>query len=405
MKFNPAFALLLLAALTACGLLPVGAPSSSSPFPAAGMPVIVTPTPPPPTATPVVILPSDTPTRAPISPVVVPRPQILSFQMTDPLNGWAIGEGQLLRTGDGGLTWYDVSPAAAAQTALNVTGRFFLNADVAWALVPGADNAQGILYHTADGGLTWRSASVPFGSGRLHFLNGQRGVCLTSLGAAAGSEAVALYQTSDGGSTWTRVYTNAPDDPAASGSLPFSGQKSGVAFLDAARGWIGGSMPAQGNTYLYATQDGGVTWTQQPLALPAGFETAMTEVHPPAFFTPFDGVLPVRLLTEPPSFVFYVTRDGGATWTATFPLNMDARYSMANLLDLFLWDGGPWLYVSRNTGLTWDRVATNVSLTETLAQFQFADARTGWALTRAADGHAALYKTVDGGATWSAIIP
>jgi photosystem II stability/assembly factor-like uncharacterized protein len=399
--------LLILAALTACApftdfllKMPVaGTPSA--------MPDIVTSTPLP-TSTPLVQVPADTsmpPTNTPLNPAIVPDPQFSSFHMTDATNGWAVGEKYLLRTADGGLTWLNVTPPSLAELGANVTGSHFLNASTAWLILLQADPMLVDLYHTTDGGLTWTTNPIPFDGGDMQFLDAQHGFVLTSLGAAADSQAVSIHQTSDGGLTWTRVFTNAPTDPAASDSLPFSGQKSGITFLDAAHGWVGGSIPMQSYLYLYTTLDGGLTWGKQDPPLPNGFESAMTEVDAPVFFTALDGVLPVRLLAEPSSFIFYVTHDAGLTWTPTFPLNVTAQYWMANLLDLFLWNGGPDLFVSHDTGLTWDRVETGINVVDSLVHYEFADALTGWMLTRDASGHTMFWKTTDGGAAWTVVIP
>jgi photosystem II stability/assembly factor-like uncharacterized protein len=131
----------------------------------------------------------------------------------------------------------------------------------------------------------------------------------------------------------------------------------------------------------------------------------MTEVNAPVFFTPLDGVLPVRLLAEPASFVFYVTHDGGLTWMATFPLNFSGRYALSSLLDLWLWDGGASMYVSHNSGLTWDRITTNVDVGASLLHFQFVDVNNGWMLTSDDSAHRAFYRTTDGGVTWNVLIP
>jgi len=400
--------LLLVLALSACGnlfqvtLLPPGSVTSS------GTPAVITSTPPLPTSTPVIIPPTDTPVltnNTPISLTVVPAPQISYFHMTDFTNGWAVGETYILHTADGGLTWYEITPPGVTGIGAIVSGSSFLNANTAWLAVVGATPTQATLYHTIDGGLTWTNGFVPFDGGYMQFLDGQRGFVLTSLGAAAGSQAVAIYQTADGGLTWKQVYVNDPNAGEAANSLPFSGQKSGMTFLDGAHGWIGGNIPMPAYIYLYATQDGGATWVKQDLALPSGFESAMTEVKAPVFFTPLDGVLPVRLLAEPSSFVFYVTHDGGLTWTATFPLNFTGHTWMASLLDLWLWDGGPSLYVSHDSGLTWSRVTTNVNVVETLWQFEFVDVNTGWMLTGDSTGYHSFYKTTDGGANWDVLIP
>jgi photosystem II stability/assembly factor-like uncharacterized protein len=404
MKLKLSLSILLVTLLTACGSIWQVNPLPVTPVGPSSTPDIVTATPLLPTSTPVIVPPSETPIApTPVS-LVVPNPQIKYFRMTDPLNGWAIGEIYILHTTDGGLTWYNVTPAGLAAGELSAQ-TFFSNANVGWVDIPSADYATSTLYHTTNGGLSWTSYSLAFPVGIMQFLDASSGVMLVPLGAGAGSEAVSVFRTSDSGATWTQVYTNNPNLPGAGDTLPLSGTKNGITFLDALHGWVGGQQPMPGFFYLYATQDGGATWEQQALPLPTGFETAMTEVDAPIFFTAQDGILPVHLLAEPSSSVYYVTHDAGLTWTATFPLNINARFNASSLLDLFLWDGGPNLYVSHNTGLTWSSVATNVNVTDTLGLYQFADTTNGWMLTSDATGHTTFYRTTDGGATWTVIIP
>ena len=50
-----------------------------------------------------------------------------------------------------------------------------------------------------------------------------------------------LFQTSDGGATWLSVYNNDPTRPDSSNSLPLSGIKNGMTFLDANTGWVTGT--------------------------------------------------------------------------------------------------------------------------------------------------------------------
>jgi photosystem II stability/assembly factor-like uncharacterized protein len=301
--------------------------------------------------------------------------------------------------------WYNVTPAGLTELGANVSGKYFMNASTAWLVITGADPMQAQMYRTVDGGLTWTTSLIPFDGGAMQFLDASNGVILVPLGAAAGSEAVAIYKTADSGATWTQVYTNDPNLPGAGTSLPLAGTKNGITFLDAMHGWVGGQEPMPGFFYLFATQDGGTTWVQQTVTMPKGFETAMTEVEPPIFFTAQDGVLPVHLLAEPQSSVYYVTHDAGLTWTVTYPLNVRAHLSTSSLLDVYMWDGGPNLYVSHDTGLTWNAVATNVNVTDTFSAFQFSDVNNGWLLTSDATGHTSFYKSTDGGATWTVIIP
>jgi photosystem II stability/assembly factor-like uncharacterized protein len=299
----------------------------------------------------------------------------------------------------------DATPQGVTTLFSTLTGASFLDASHAWIMVSGAQAGEGVLYRTTDGGLTWASSPVPFPGGTLQIRDGLNGHVLVDQGYAAGSQAVAIYETTDGGITWGRAYTNAPQEPGASDSLPFTGQKSGITFVDSLRGWASGHVPMEGSIYLYSTQDGGITWTKQDPLMPDNFPTAMTEAYPPHFFGAQEGILPVRLLAGIPSFVFYVTHDAGSTWTPTFALNFSGGYSVASLLDLFLWDGGTRLYVSHDSGLTWGSVSTNVNVQDTLVHFEFVDARNGWALTRDAAGHASLLRSVDGGVMWTALIP
>jgi photosystem II stability/assembly factor-like uncharacterized protein len=407
MKLKLTLSILLITLLTACGSIWQVNPVPSTPVGPSSTPNIVTVAPLPPTSTPVIVPPSETPialTDTPVAIMVVPNPQIKYFHMTDPLNGWAVGETYILHTADGGLTWYNVTPPTLTSAGFSAQ-TFFANANLGWVAVPSADFLTSTLYHTTDGGYNWTSVPLAFRAGMMQFLGASNGVMLVPLGAGAGSEAVSVYKTADGGTTWTQVYTNDPNLPGAGSSLPLGGMKSGITFLDASRGWVSGNEPAPSFFYLFATQDGGATWTQQTVTLPTGFETAMTEVEAPIFFTAQDGVLPVRLLAEPQSSVYYVSHDAGLTWTATYPLNVRANFSVSSLLDVYLWDGGAKLYISHDTGLTWSAVTTNVNVTDTFSAFQFADTTNGWMLTSDGTGHTTFYKTTDGGATWTLIIP
>ena len=399
----PLAGLLLLALiLSACGPLwqvnplPLGTATASL------APNVVSPTV---TSTP--LLPTETPippAETPAALLVVASPAITSIDMLDDMDGWAIGEAYVLRTMDGGATWLNTTPAGLTSVGFSATS-FFMNATTAWLVLPSADYTNGTLYHTADGGMTWTSSSVPFSGGSLQFLDAQSGWMLAALGAGAGSEAVAVFQSTDSGATWSRVYINDPNVAGSSDSLPLSGQKSGMTFLDATHGWVTGSVPKDGYVYLFSTQDGGHSWAHQDASLPAGFETAMTSADAPRFFTSTDGIFHLGMYAALSATVFYLTQDGGATWTPTFPVNMLGRYAIANLQDVWVWDGGPVMLVSHDSGTTWNLVNTNINVTDMLMQLDFVTATTGWALTGDASSHYSLYKTTDGGATWMVLIP
>lgn len=399
MKRLAVFMLLLVLALTACTqpATPTAAPATDTPLPPTATPVPPTETPVPPTETPI------PPTETPLALTEALPFNILSLHFVDAMHGWLVDEAYLLRTEDGGHTWYNVWPG---ELGLGYgVSSFFLDANQAWILMPGDEGRSGTLYHTADGGLTWQSYPAPFAQADFQFLDANRAFALVDLGAGAGSMAVALYRSQDGGQTWTRVFTNDPNLADANDSLPLSGIKFGFAFRDDQTGWVSGTIYADGEVYLYKTTDGGQTWSQQTLDLPPAFANAQVVVDAPVFFDAEHGLLPVSLVTASPAQVIYRTADGGETWQAGFPLNVSASVDLAPPNLAFMWDGGDKLYVSEDGGEIWTSTATNVNLAGDLVFFEFSDAAHGWAVTSDENGQQKLYATEDGGAVWNILWP
>jgi photosystem II stability/assembly factor-like uncharacterized protein len=125
--------------------------------------------------------------------------------------------------------------------------------------------------------------------------------------------------------------------------------------------------------------------------------------QPPVFFDPKTGLLPTMAGSEGSATLFLKTQDSGATWTPGAPVAGSGHYSIASLNDVFVWFGGE-LSVSHDSGQTWTNLTPIPDLSANLTQFQFVDAQTGWAITSDANGRTSLYKTTDGGQTWSAQI-
>lgn len=379
------FTIILLSAcsIPAAGPTPTTAPATTA-VPTLAQP---TPTQPAPTAVPSPSLPA------------VANAVLRSFEMVDYQNGWAASETMVLRSSDGGVTWRNATPKDAPA----ILGAAFqvkaVSPLAAWVLIPdAADYKKGTLFRTADGGQTWQANEVPFGGGWIQFQDDKKyAVLMADRGVAAGSQAVDLYQTSDGGATWMLVYHVDPENPADQG-ITFGGDKSGVAFLDSTRGWITGFIPMDGATYLYATQDGGKTWKQVQLGLPAGWQQAQIDTKPPVFFGSKEGILTLQASTNVGQMVFYVTHDGGDTWQPTTPLKASGMVSIPTANDIIVWNGGTLQY-SPDAGQTWQERTPNVDLSQSLIAVQFADSKTGWALSQDANS-TRLYCTTDGGLTW-----
>lgn len=356
-----------------------------------------------PPATPT-LSPTVTPTGTPpagMPGTVVPSPLIRRLHMIDALNGWAISDSHVLRTIDGGVTWYNV----AMPGMTSIGGGFFQSINKGWVIAATAEAGTSALFRTNDGGFTWVRNDVPFTGGYLQFMDDTHGVVLQILDSAMNKQSVALYQTVDGGATWTRNYINDPTISGSSNSLPLSGHKNGMTFRDPLTGWVGGDIPMNGFTYLYKTTDGGITWAQQVLALPPGYESAFVTIEAPIFFSANDAILPVWMSTNTGRDVFvYVTRDGGGTWTRS-PGAAARGWStdFVSMNDGFSWSLNGFFQTTHDSGATWSQVTSNVNFGDDLPQIDFVSPTTGWARQNPVNGSTPLYRTNDGGATWTLV--
>ena len=347
------------------------------------------------------------PARTPTLPVtpgpLVESPTIRKVYMIDARNGWALGDTYLMRTLDGGNRWFNVSPNGLTLNGIGASG-YFLTANSGWLLTSLANNDIGTLFRTSDGGRTWTAYDVPFSNGQVQFLSANTGFVMTSLGAGMSKEAVAIYQTTNGGVTWTRKYINDPNAPGAGTTLPLGGQKSGMAFRDIWRGWIGGNYPSAGYVYLFVTNNSGSTWKQVLLPLPAGYSNAFVSIKAPIYFGAFNAILPVSLINGTDSDLYiYVTNDAGYKWVTTgFVRNGELPYTdFVTLNNGFVWDWSGKFHVTRNAGVTWSEITPNVDFTLHLRQIDFVSTTTGWALEIYDNGSSSLYQTTDAGRTWN----
>jgi photosystem II stability/assembly factor-like uncharacterized protein len=346
---------------------------------------------------------------------VLTSPALARIDFQDENNGWGIAvnsSGYVLRTVDGGATWLNATPLGIGTIGFS-TNLTVLNANTAWVLVPAPDFFSGTLYRTGDGGATWNSNPVPFGGAFLQFLDASIGRALVDRGARAGSEAVELFQTSDGGVTWVSVFHNDPSQPGSSDSLPLSGIKNGMTFLDANTGWVTGYIPVDGNVYLYLTHDGGISWSQQSVPLPAGYAAYQYMPRAPVFFGN-DGYLPLIVyMPGTTNFTFYITHDGGLTWSGDLAdpskVIKPGLPALADALHIWSWNGGTHLDFTTDGAQTWEDTIATLDLSGRLSQLEFVPGPTGhfigWALTRVDDaGYSQLYRTT-GDYNWMLLIP
>jgi photosystem II stability/assembly factor-like uncharacterized protein len=349
----------------------------------------------------------DTPVPPALDAPPVESPALIDIQFFNELEGWGLTETSIVRTNDGGVTWYNVTPPDLVEVGSTVQ-TFFLDKEHAWVQKPDFNNFpnNGLLYHTTDGGLNWSISSTPFSGGDLSFVDNNRGWMLADLGVGAGSNAVAVFQTNDAGATWTQTYTNDPNLPEASDSLPLGGIKSDLVPLNMQTAWVGGVVYSPGTVYLYRTDDAGHTWTPVTLELPDGAENFELGVDRDQmqFVSSQDGFLVVRMSGDSTQTAVYVTSNGGDTWTLTPTLIPEAGQSNFISVDEAIIYNGEQFYVTRDAARTWATVTPNIVFGDSFAAMDFVNLESGWIITVAEDQRA-LYRTQDGGASWLPVTP
>lgn len=348
----------------------------------------------------------DTPSPAEIMAPLVESPALVSIQFLNELDGWSVTESQIVRTNDGGITWYNVTPPEVTETGYSVD-TFILDTNHAWVQLP--DNANfpngGFLYRTSDGGMTWISNEVPFSRGDLKFLDPNNGWVMAELGIAAGSMGVSVYQTTDGGATWDQKYTNDPNLSGAGESLPLGGLKNGLTPLNMQSAWVYGLIYAPATVYLYRSDDAGENWKALTLPLPAGAENAELSVEKIELIAPNFGFLTLRVTSENTNLAVYTSDDSGDTWLllpTLIPNGGSADFLSANEAVIY---NGEQFYVTRDAARTWTIIPPDIKFGETFAGMDFVNALSGWVITLDPTNNGrSLYRTSDGGATWLPVV-
>lgn len=343
----------------------------------------------------------ETPLPAAIEAPIVEAPSIVNIEMLDEVFGWAVTEQKIIRTNDGGVVWYDVTPPGLTDAGYLVFADF-LDTENAWVQFPDMNRYPngGTLYHTRDGGLTWVQFDTPFSGGSLHFVDANTGWMLADLGVGAGSMAVSVFKTSDGGASWERAYTNDPNIEGAGDSLPLGGIKNFILPLNENTAWVGGVIYASGEVYLYRSVDGGKTWGSVQVALPEGSAQSELSVLAIQFLTEADGLLAVRKMAETPELLVYRTADGGNSWE-----ELDVEFNGFGILETpsaqeLVFYAGDQFYVTDDAGATVQQVTPELPFGSSIVDMSFVNSQTGWVIYADPSGEWILYKTTDSGATW-----
>jgi photosystem II stability/assembly factor-like uncharacterized protein len=337
----------------------------------------------------------------------LPPPGLIfqSLRMFTKTTGWAQTQTQVFHTSDGATHWENVTPkppGLPAAGVLNLDSSYFLSATQAWVALSMGEGKPELIFRTNDGGTAWLQVQVQASHiSAITFLDTRYGWMIDSHAGAAGAEGADVYRTADGGTTWNRVASAAPN---TTGALPLAGHKIGLSFVSATTGWVTGADPQNNALWCYKTQDGGATWKQQALPVPAGISGAQFTLNPPTFFDGRRGVMSAGYTASGAlGVVFYVTQNGGQSWTVSSPTPGSA--SVTNQLDtLHLWaTDGSLLFASRDGGQHWETMIARDNF-KNVSTLNFVSLQVGFALS-VKDGSAYVLKTTDGGQTWAVVPP
>ena len=285
------------------------------------------------------------------------------------------------------------------------------------------------LIRTLDGGNTWDEFYNinydPFGS-LTTFFDQDHGVYQGGLGdAAAGSSYIHFYETVDGGRNWDRITIETPTEFM---SLTEDGQiricNCGDSLIVDPRRviHIPGNMVRDPweEFKVWISWDRGQNWSISNVLLPSGkYNPGMIDPLDPVFFNEEDGILPVRInvdfVFDDIAMLFYSTEDGGLSWTYQSLVEdvgimyMDYRMLVVSEQDIYFVCGND-LCASHDSARTWQRITTILNwdsriYADAVWSFDFGDRNNGWALANNPDESRSLWKTEDGGWTWTVMNP
>jgi photosystem II stability/assembly factor-like uncharacterized protein len=184
-------------------------------------------------------------------PVAINGPRVQAAGLLSSTQGWALVDGRLLWTEDGGAGWRDISPAAF--DSYRVLGVSFRSPGEGWMAVQPLSGSQPSalqILRTQDG-VDWKTEPFPpvtaeeagsIAAAYFDLREGRSAALVLKLQSGSSFSLGRFFVTGDGGQTWEER------------TIPLG---EPVKFLDELHGWTAGGPTGKA---LYRTDDGGLTW-------------------------------------------------------------------------------------------------------------------------------------------------
>lgn len=350
-------------------------------------------------------------TAKPAKPIAKPSPVITEVSRImgmDGVEGWGIGDGRLLYTGNVGKTW-EVRIPDGIGAKDRLIGGDFQNYFLGFAYYLRSEKQAKLLatHRIQDGGgesIGWETVALPTVeewetssdvTTHSSIDDYEANYVLLTSSPGLGQMNKSLYRTDDSGKSWARI---------GDISSIISGYPTGVTFRVPNEGWITATYHGQVDFPLFRTKDGGKTWEVQQVEIPDEFKNGYANTLPPVFDEEngHHGLFIAEFVQDDQkTYILYETYDDGETW---LPLNYRLRdvqeppvYYFDNLImgRAISMDGKTIYTMDTYIKEDWQKVEPNMELKDA-SQFLLRMDGYGWVFL-----NGQMKVTADGGKTWS----